>query len=280
MASIRPPELIAQLDGTPDAGANCGMAASAQAVNFATQGARKPTPSQMRKRAGKPSGPGKATNTLNQKTAIESFDGKGEHDGNSDSTGGRMPLRYFRKLQEPWSTAQEALDAGKVVNVQIDYDVINDKAPGKSGDRNYTGDHSISLFGRRNTPTSDPEVRVFDPLYDGRHKGVPKGPQWVLEWVIRQAAEKFCAKKDAFTGGVIPVSPFPAPPPVDPPVEPPVVVPPVVSREDRYREALEQARVIIDKALDPVEQASTQVVVAGASRAIAEPPVDDTDGDG
>jgi hypothetical protein len=103
--------------------------------------------------------------------------------------------------------------------------------------------------------------------------------------VVRQAAEKFAGKEDTFTGGVVPVSPrLPKPvdptvPPVDPPVEPSSPEVPVTSLEDKYREALEQARVIIDKALDPVEQSLTQVVVAGASRLVTEPPVDETDGD-
>jgi hypothetical protein len=282
--AVRPPELIKQLDGSADAGANCGMAAAAMAVNFATQGARKPTPTMMRKRAGAPSGPGRATNTANQERAVESFDGKGEHSGNSDSTGGREPLKYHRKLGQPWKVLQDALDTGtKVVNVQIDYDVVNSKWPSKSGDKNYTGDHSITLFGRRQTKTGMWELRSYDPLYDGRKAGVPKGPQWLPEWVIKMAAEKFAEDKDVFVGGVIPMSPkvqpeppVITPPPVTPPVDPPVIPsvdPGVPSLEDRFREALEAARALIDEALDPVETAVNQIVVLGASGADTEPPV-------
>jgi hypothetical protein len=93
-----------------------------------------------------------------------------------------MAVRYG----VPWDTFRSHIISGRGAIVQINYAVIAptkyDASPG------FTGRHAIYVNERRST---DGAYLVYDPLADGRRKGIPKGPQWWPGSLLRRAAEAF-----------------------------------------------------------------------------------------
>ncbi len=91
-----------------------------------------------------------------------------------------MDVRYY----VPWSTFRSFIIAGRGAVVQIRYSVIAptkfDASPG------FTGNHAIFVNERR---SSDGAYLVYDPLADGRRRGIPKGPQWWPASLLQRAAE-------------------------------------------------------------------------------------------
>lgn len=83
----------------------------------------------------------------------------------------------------PWSTFQSFIIAGRGAILQIRYSVIAptkfDASPG------FTGNHAVFVNERRAT---DGAFLVYDPLADGRRSGIPKGPQWWPNSLVRNAA--------------------------------------------------------------------------------------------
>lgn len=90
-----------------------------------------------------------------------------------------MDVRY----DVPWTTFRSFIIAGRGAVVQIDYGVIAptkyDASPG------FTGNHAVYVNERR---SSDGAYLVYDPLADGRRKGIPKGPQWWPATLLQKAA--------------------------------------------------------------------------------------------
>jgi hypothetical protein len=90
-----------------------------------------------------------------------------------------MDVRY----DVPWTTFRSAIIAGRGAVVQIDYGVIAptkfDASPG------FHGNHAVFVNERR---SSDGAYLVYDPLADGRRKGIPQGPQWWPGALLRDAA--------------------------------------------------------------------------------------------
>jgi hypothetical protein len=91
-----------------------------------------------------------------------------------------MDVRYY----VPWGTFRSFIIAGRGAVVQIRYSVIAptrfDASPG------FYGNHAIYVNERR---ASDGAYLVYDPLADGRRRGIPKGPQWWPASLLRKAAE-------------------------------------------------------------------------------------------
>jgi hypothetical protein len=246
------------------------------AVDAATRGGVRPSVEDIRTRARNPTGAG---NTADQERAIESYDTPGE-------TKGRKPLVYQRMLARPWADAQGPLDnADKAVIIAVSYRVVNEKAPHLSGDRAFMGNHSIMYLGSRVTANGHKEYLSYDSLYDGRRRGIPKGPQWVPAWLVRDAAAAF-AGEGKWTGGIVPSSPLlhpaaPAPRPTPPPHPAPDPVPvplpgpepepeplpdpedpaDVVSREDLMEAALNEERAAL---LAIIEGAEARIAVLDA----------------
>lgn len=177
-----------QLDGTRHAGGNCGCVACANGLAWSTGGRVRPTPAACRDALGgswvglasKP--PSDATSLLDQARAWASF--------RDDAKAKGLRLGTFtRRLMDPWSEVLDAIDAGDAVLLQYNYGVINERMPALSGSPTFMGDH-IALIPRVRRRAGGVELLVFDGLYDGRRKGIPKGPQWVPAWVLKQAAEE------------------------------------------------------------------------------------------
>jgi hypothetical protein len=83
----------------------------------------------------------------------------------------------------PWSTFQSLIISGRGAVLQIRYSVIAptkyDASPG------FTGNHAVYVNERR---SSDGAYLVYDPLADGRRAGIPKGPQWWPNALVKAAA--------------------------------------------------------------------------------------------
>jgi hypothetical protein len=93
--------------------------------------------------------------------------------------GVNMWVRY----DVPWTTFRSLIISGRGAVVQIDYGIIAptkyDASPG------FYGNHAIYVNERR---SSDGAYLVYDPLADGRRKGIPKGPQWWPATLLQRAA--------------------------------------------------------------------------------------------
>ena len=193
------PTLEHQLDGSATGGEDCGVAVVVMAVDLATQGAARPTTEEVRRRMRVPSG---ATDTGDQERAVESFE-------TAIETRGREPLRYQRMLGRPWSDAMGALADGRWLCLSLSYAVVNDLAPRLSGDKAFRGNHAVGALGLRSR-AGVPQVRVFDPLADGRRPGIPDGPRWWDLAVVKAACASF-AGPGRWTGGIVRASPRLAP---------------------------------------------------------------------
>lgn len=181
-----PPHLH-QLDGTKYAGGNCGPTATAMGLAWSTGGRVAPSPAGVRRALDgvwvgqKADPPTNATSLSDLQRAWSTFR------DNAKAKGLRLGA-FVRELMAPWSAVDEALDAGKAVILQYDYGTIRELVPGLSGSPSFTGMHVAIIFRRRVTGRRK-EYLVYDGLYDGRRKGIPKGPQWVPAWALKRAAE-------------------------------------------------------------------------------------------
>jgi hypothetical protein len=256
------PALATQLDNSPTAGEDCGVMAASMAVAYWKEERKGPDRKTIRKRMGQLAGP---TNSLNQKTAVESFG-----------------AAYRRKVGAPWNRFVTAVENGCWVNVQIDYGVVNDQCRRLSGCKTFDGPHSISVHGIKK---SDGRrlVLVYDPLYDGRAAGIPDGPRWWPLWLLKNAAGTFTGTDGTWTGGIIkraddqPVpggGPKPKPEPA--PEELQKRVTELEAENDRLRErlqildealeAFDDARVRLDELIPARTKGDTAQVAAGAVR--------------
>lgn len=182
------PRLRRQLDGTRYAGGNCGCVACANGIAWSTGGRLHPSPDTCRDALGgtwvgqTENPPSDATSLSDQARAWASF--------RDDARAKGLRLGSFtRRLMDPWDEVINALDAGYAVLLQYSYAVINDRLPALSGSPTFRGLH-VALVPRLRRRGGGVELLVFDGLYDGRRKGIPKGPQWVPAWVLKQAAEE------------------------------------------------------------------------------------------
>lgn len=86
-----------------------------------------------------------------------------------------------------WEQFRDFVITGHPSDVSIQYSAIH----GTAFDACYTftsGLHSVSVFERRwNSALNREEFLVGDPLADGRHSWVPKGPQWWPASLLKKA---------------------------------------------------------------------------------------------
>jgi len=232
-----------QLNGTPTAGADCGVRSTSMAIDFATKGKTVPTVTALRSRMGVKAG---STTTADQQRGAQSYN-------TPEETGGRKPIKFNRHVGVPFSTFVPALKNGSVaVVLSLSYKVVNNKKPGLSGDPNFMGSHSVMFLGSRQTASGGTEVKAWDSLYDGRRASIPKGPQWWPLWLVEDACAAFAAAAGAgkATGGIVPTPallsvPVPTPPPPDPEPEPPIDLPESPTREQEMEEALNEERAAL-----------------------------------
>ena len=162
--------IIPQFDGSRYASANCGACSEAMRVVSQVKGAR----------------PAKGSPWYPTGKSIRAETG--------DTSGGLNPAQTtaasYREYGVPhasprisaFSDVLSKLSGAYAVDLLVGYGPINKY---KSGSPGFTGNHRIVLVGR------DTERRMLlsaDPLYDGRRSGIPRGPQWIPQSVIYQAA--------------------------------------------------------------------------------------------
>lgn len=166
------------VDSVPTRGEDCVVRSGLMGLDYATRGALRPTVRDFRKRAGRTAG---GLNTAELERAVLSYDTPAETHGYSD-------LVCDRVLFGDWQAdVQEALGNGHWVCLWINYGWLNDHYPSLSGDRVFRSTHCIGLLGFRRK-SGRFLTRAYDPTWDGRRPGIPKGPRWVPMGVYRQAA--------------------------------------------------------------------------------------------
>lgn len=80
------------------------------------------------------------------------------------------------------------LKRGKFLHVAIDYGRLNDLMPNLSGSSTFMGGHAIGLYGHA-FANGRHWSYLYDPLHDGRRRGIPKGVQKVRVRRYLRAAE-------------------------------------------------------------------------------------------
>jgi hypothetical protein len=222
------PPLVEQLHGPdPTSGSDCAIACAAMAIRFATCDAVNPGIDKVREMAGldQPNPPPDdySTTMTEYAKAVNAFDQRA-YEAGYEGIAANVHER------EPWEAGDSGLapairDESKWITVFVDYGVVNDREPDKTGDKDFGGSHAVSVFGYKSKAETDagvPKVKVFDPLCDGRRSDIPKGPVWWQMSTLRDAA-------DAYAGGgsgnatwcATPRSKLTAPtPPPDPAPEP------------------------------------------------------------
>lgn len=200
-----------QLDGSPTAGEDCGVRALSMGIDYATYGALRPAVKELRRRMGVYTG---ATKMSNLNSAIETYD------DSEMKPHGYTGLKMYDRYAAPFDDAVATpLANGHYVIVQVDYEVVNKVAPRLSGDPNFQGNHSVGFRGTRINARGVRQYKAFDPLCDGRREGIPKGPQWWPENLLREAAAAFAGRDKATSGRIMrakaiapPTTPDPEPP--------------------------------------------------------------------
>lgn len=171
----RPP-FIKQLDGSMYAGLNCTMAAGAMAIIRHQRGSNPPgtaiwypKPYDLRRKTGDTSG---GTN-LDQLDSVA-----------YRYYGVNLEVRYGLA----WETFRSEISKGRGAVLQGSYSVwAGTKYDGSRA--GFRGNHAVYVNEvRRNAALNRYEYLVYDPLWDGRRTGIPKGPLWVPEsWVSKFA---------------------------------------------------------------------------------------------
>lgn len=174
MPPYRPP-FIKQLDGSKYAGLNCTMASSAMAAIRHQKGVNPPgtalwwpRPYDLRAKTGDTSG----GTTLAQADSVL--------------------LRYYDinldvEYNLDWGTFRERVMKGAGAIIQGGYSTIYQTK--YSGSSTFSGNHAVYVNEVRWNEVADRwEYLWYDPLCDGRRTGIPKGPQWLPEALVK----KFC----------------------------------------------------------------------------------------
>ena len=148
---------------------NCACAVGAGIVAWATRGLRTPTHHAFRVAAGSPVNAHDDPIGLSSRQLLSAYN----HFG----------VDVTRHFGASFTVAREALQAGHVLSLAIDYPFINENAPELSGQLTFKSGHHVALLGWRPDDASANGANttvVHDPLFDGRTKAwgtAPKGPQ-------------------------------------------------------------------------------------------------------
>jgi len=168
------PVFVRQLDGSPNAGDNCGPASVAMALRWATAHDIEPTPSAVRKAMKDPTG---GTYMADHRLAWD------EYRERNAARWDVKPMRYHAAGE--FADLITALGNGKGATIAIDYSKVPQSL---KGDPLFNGLHSVFLAAVRER-AGQTEVKVFDPLNDGRRPGIPgPGPIWYPKVALRNAA--------------------------------------------------------------------------------------------
>jgi hypothetical protein len=162
--------IIPQFDGSRYASTNCGCASEAMRIVSQQKGKRPskgspwmPTSASIRRETGDTSG-----GTNPGQTTAASYREYGIPHASPRISAFQNVLNY--------------LSAGYAVDLLVGYGPIGDV---KSGSPGFRGNHRIVLVGRN----SDRRLLLSaDPLYDGRRSGIPRGPQWLAQNILYNAA--------------------------------------------------------------------------------------------
>lgn len=163
-----------QLDGSPNAGDNCGPASVAMALRWATKHDIAPDPQAVRVRMHDMVG---GTQMSEHRKAWDAY--RNEYAREWD-----IPAMVYRPNGE-FTDLLVLLEDGKAATIAIDYSAVPRNL---KGDPLFNGLHSVFVAGIR-TRAEIVEIKVFDPLNDGRRPGIPgPGPIWYPRVVLRKAA--------------------------------------------------------------------------------------------
>lgn len=168
---------VRQLDGSPMAGDNCGPASLASALRWSTRHSVAPTPTVVRAKMRDTDG---GTNPADMRTGWNAFAKVAERRGYK-----LAGMRYHRHAE--WVRLRETLETGDGALVAVDYSVAGDL----SGDPDFLGLHAMFAAGIVEQ-NGERYARIFDPLCDGRRRGIP-GPGPVL-WplaLLREATGRY-----------------------------------------------------------------------------------------
>ncbi len=177
-----------QLDGHPQESNDCGVVACSMGIDMVSKGAKKPGHETIRDRMGVQSG---GTNMWDIERAIKSYDTPGELDGEWQK------LKCRRETDGgsdgTWDTVTHHLpqegghNNSQGVVIGVDYGMLRRSNPNKTGSSSFDGWHSI-LLSAWDKREGEWQVRVYDPLNDGRGSEPGPGPVWIRAHDVKVAA--------------------------------------------------------------------------------------------
>jgi hypothetical protein len=170
----RPP-FIKQLDGSTYGGRNCTVAASCMAAIRHTRGADpagsaqwRPTPRYIRAKMGDYSG---GTNLAQNEAIFYKLY--------------RIDFDVHYRL--PWANFVANIKIGRGAVFQGRYSVFHGTRYDASG--TFMGNHAVYINEwRYNATKKRNEFLMYDPLADGRRRGIYKGPTWIDEATLKRFA--------------------------------------------------------------------------------------------
>lgn len=181
---------VAQLDGSPLAGDNCGAASLASALRWSTRHALAPSPSTVRDRMGDHEG---GTRPDQLQPAWETFR------AGARRRGYKLSAMRYREAGD-FEALLDLLTNGDAAQVAVDYSLI---PAGLSGDTKFDGMHSVFLAGI-GIHNGERRVKVFDPLCDGRRQEIPgPGAVWWPVGTLRRAAASYCGAQGRATWNAV-----------------------------------------------------------------------------
>lgn len=163
--------LVIQFDGSFLASRNCFAAEGAMLVAFETGGQRRPSAAEFR-------------------ANVRNLDAWG-HPTSPDVTGGGRPTQIVETARRAYGVTldyrvmpfEDAYKLGLRDDVMAGFSISYAPVAGGPLDASpgFTGLHGIDMTGGE----------VYDPLADGRHAGIPNGPQKWPKALLRRAAGKY-----------------------------------------------------------------------------------------
>lgn len=236
------PTFVRQLDGSLNAGDNCGPASVAMALRWATAHEIMPTPSAVRAAMKDPTG---GTYMSDHRLAWDTYRER------NDGTWDLKPMRYF--AAGDFTDLLTALGNGKGATIAIDYSKVPQTL---KGDPLFNGLHSVFLAATRERAGMT-EVKVFDPLNDGRRPGIPgPGPIWYPKLVLRNAAAAVVGEPGQAMYNVVQRGREIGPPPVSPCAE---EIAQLQARIDTLEETLGAIRGILVASQSGIAQALADI---------------------
>ena len=237
---------VPQLDGSKHQGDNCGPASIAMALRWSTAHKVAPTPSEVRRAMGDPIG---GTNIVDWPKGYDAFADDAKAEGFILREAKYQPGRS-------WEDLLGVLADGGAMCLVIDYSRVPDHL---KGDRKFDGYHAVFVSRVRERGTAT-ELRVWDPLCDGRRAGIPRGPLWYPKLTLKAAAAGYAGAGKAAYMRVVKATEI-APDPCGSSTR----------RINALEAALESAR---SRLLDPSQDVAS--VIADIDELIAPPETDPT----